>query len=211
MEILQVIRDYGEVVAAAVIALSTVYTVAILRRQNRTKGWLKLSGTRRQRVNLYAALTVSDSGEVANSDEDPSQGKDPGGAEIIFFVSTCVRYEEKVEDAFYYLKHQGWQKVPTQNPVGFKVIPPSLEEPSPRVEEVSKTDYPKENVPFIVPPERSHELVYRLQSPHDEKLDEITCIRILTLKGESVHCRLPNSRARFSQAQSILCRLGKHG
>ena len=210
MEILQVIKDYGEVVAATVIALSTVYTAAILRRQNRTKGWLKLSGVRRQRVNIYAALTISDSGDVVNSDEDQSQGKDPGGPEIIFDVSNTGRYEEKVEAAFYHLKDQGWQKVPLQNPVGFKFIPPTSEDPSPRVEEVPKTDYPKANTPFIVPPERSHELVYRLRSPHDEKLDEITCIRILTLKGESIHCRLSNSAVRFSLARSLLCHFGSH-
>ena len=101
--------------------------------------------------------------------------------------------------------------MPTQNPVGFKIIPPSLEDPSPRFEEVSKTDYPKVNTPFLVPPERSYELVYRLQSPHDEKLGEITCIKVFTLKGESIHCRLSDVGRRFSRERSVLCHLGKHG
>ena len=121
------------------------------------------------------------------------------------------RYEENVETAYYHVIDEGWQQVPTQNPAGFKVILPSLEIPSPRFEEVSKTDYPKVNTPFIVSPERSHELVYRLQSPHDEKISEITCIKVVTLKGESIHCRLSDAGRRFAQARRILCSLGKHG
>ena len=211
MEILQVIKDYGEVIAATVIAVSTAQTAIILRRQNRTKGWLKLSGGRRQRINFYGALAVTETGDIGNSGEDPSRGKDPGGYEIIFHVSNTSRYEENVEAAYYHMIGEGWQQVLTQNPVGFKVIPPSLEDPTPRFEAVSKTDYPKVNTPFVVPPERSHELVYRLQSPHDEKLGEITCIKVVTLKGESIHCRLSDAGRRFSRERRVLCHLGKHG
>ena len=210
MEILQIFKDYGEVIAAIVIAISTAYTAAILRRQNRIKGWLRLSGGRRQRVNIYGAIALTGVGDVVNSDEDPSSEKDPGGHEVTFHVSNTGRYEENVETAYYYMVGQGWQRVPTQNPVGFKIIPPSLEDPNPRFEEVSKTEYPKVNTPFVVPPERSHELVYRLQPPHDEKLSEITCIKIVTLKGESIHCRLSDAGRRFSWARRILCHLGRH-
>ena len=211
VDILQVIKDYGEVIAAIVIALSTAYTAIILRRQNRTKGRLRLSGGRRQRVNVYTALAITEAGDISQSEKDPSRGKDPGGSEITFHISNTGRYEENVETVYYHMISEGWQQIPSQNPVGFKIIPPSLEDPNPRFEEVSKTDYPKVNTPFLVPPERSHELVYRLQSPHDKRIDEITCLKIVTLKDESIHCRLPDAGRRFSRARSILCHLGKHG
>ena len=211
VDILQAIKDYGEVIAAAVIAVSTAYTAIILRRQNRTKGWLRLSGGRRQRFNLYGSLAFTEGGDIVNTEEDLSRGKDPGGQEIIFHVSNTGRYEENVETAYYHIMGEGWQQVREQNPVGVRIIPPSSEDPIPRFEEVSKTDYPKVNTPFIVPPERSHELVYRLQSPHAEKISVITCIKVVTLKGESIHCRLSDTGRRFSQVRSILCHLGKHG
>ena len=207
---LEVIKNYGEVIAAVVIAISTAYTATVLRRQNRTEGWLKLSGGRRQRVNVYGGLAITKSGDIVNSDEDHSRGEDPGGPEVTFRVSNTGRYEENVETAYYHMMGEGWQQVPTQNPIGFKIVPHSLEEPSPRLEEVSKTDYPKENTPFVVPPERSHELIYRLHSPHDKKLSEITCIKIITLKGESIHYRLSETRRRVPWARRILCHLDKH-
>ena len=68
MEVLEILKDYGSVIAAGVIAASSVYTALIIRRQNRTKGWLKLSGTRQRQVRAYANLMVSESGEISNAD-----------------------------------------------------------------------------------------------------------------------------------------------
>ena len=144
------------------------------------------------------------------TDEDPARGKDPGGHEIVFHLSNTGRYEENVETAHYHIRHAGWQEVPPQNPMGFKIAPASQHDPSPRIEEVSKTDYPKVNTPFLVPPERSHELVYRLQPPQAEKFRHITCIKVITLKGESIHHRFSHAEHRLSWVRSILCRLGKH-
>ena len=79
------------------------------------------------------------------TDEDPARGKDPGGHEIVFHLSNTGRYEENVETAHYHIRHAGWQEVPPQNPMGFKIAPASQHDPSPRIEEVSKTDYPKVN------------------------------------------------------------------
>ena len=83
--------------------------------------------------------------------------------------------------------------------------------PSIRLKPVTQTDYPSVNTPFIVLPERSHKLIYRLQAPNGDKINEITCIKVVTLKGEDIHCRLPDAARRFSRVRRILCYLGKHG
>ena len=196
--------------AAVVIALATVSTTLILCRNNRTRGWLKLSGGRRQLLNVYPSDFI-ETGGMTISDNAPPRVKDPGGNEVIFHVSNIGRYEESVETAYYHIIGEGWHQVPTRNPVRFKPRQASSGSPNIRLKPVPQTNYPSVNTPFVVPPERSHKLIYRLQAPNDDKINEITCIKVVTLKGEDIHCRLPDAVRRFSRMRRILCHLGNHG
>ena len=208
-DVLAGVKDYGPAVAAFVIAASSIYTAWVLRRQNRSTGWLEVVGWRVIRLNGIPELYRG----------DPIPETDQRRQEIqIQIVNTGYRLEQIMEIR-YYVRQQGWLFAPQHADTIY------LWDPNPEPIETAPAPHRVFLTPFKVEPQElrrwehgvGHRIVGRGGGEtirDDQRLHLITCAKVTTAKGETMHVRLMDARDLSSRARrycrNVCCRIGVH-
>ena len=194
-----------QVAVAAVIAFSSICTLVILRKQNRTKGWLNANGRRLWRLSYYETPRLREDGTWYFP--GPTLGADEGGPEIFLNVINTGYLVERVLEIQYHLKGKGWHKAFPSAPIRPSGTP---EEPS----SAGHSDVRNYEVdtPFDVKPQHTTGWLYKLRGINRADPPLITCVRLETAK-ESIHVRLrgiggipPHPWEWFG----VLCKFGIH-
>ena len=206
---LEQLQNYGHLMSAVVIAISTVYTAWVLRRLNRKKGWLTVDAYRILRTRGGPRL-YPPRGQTAGIDYYQKQ-------EIhVWIVNTGYRLE-RVMEIDYHCVLQGWLNGPRR--VDEYFVNPD-EEPLDKlgVPYLVRAEDRVFQVPFSIEPQ--HERCWELfigywpsSTPNSVGLEDITCVKITTTKGETIHRRLRDARGtspirRFWE--NARCRVGIH-
>ena len=194
-----------QLVAAAVIAFSSICTLAILLKQNKTKGWLKVNGRRFWRLSYYETPRLREDGTWGLP--GPTPGADEGGPEIFLNVINTGYLVERVLQIQYHVKGKGWDTAFPLAPIQPSGTP---EESSPASGSAIR-NY-EVDTPFDVKPQHTTGWHYKLRGINRADPPLITCVRLETAK-ESIHVRLlgigghpPHPGEWFG----VLCKFGIH-
>ena len=201
-------KDYGPIISAFAIAGSSIYTALVLRRQNRATGWLQ--------VEAYKILRVSGTSHLYHGDEILADN-DQRRQEIHVWITNVGYRLERIMQVKYHVVSQGWRLGP-QPPDIFYLDP----NPEPFDAGIPASHRVFE-VPFDIEPQHlqcwehavGHQIVVRGGETirNDQRLHKITCVKVETFKGETIHARLLDadrpSRLRRLWCE-FRCKVGVH-
>ena len=179
------VKDYGPILAAIAIAGSSIYTAAILRRQNRATGWLQVKAYKVQRVGGIAYRYR----EGENLTENDRRRQETH----VWIVNVGYRLE-RIMQVEYHVVSQGWLLGPQ---------PPDTIYPDPEPEPFDvgiAAPHRMFAVPFDIDPQHlrcweyvvGHRIIGRNGETirDDRRLHQISCVKVVTFKGETIHARL---------------------
>ena len=208
--VLLLVKDYGPFLAAVAIAGSSIYTAWVLRQQNRSTGWLRVEAYKILRVGRAAHLYYG--GEILAENDQRQQ-------EIHVCITNVGYRLERIMQVEYYVVSQGWRLGPQPSDTIYL---------GPDPEEWSATEIAAPHrvfaVPFDIDPQHlrcwertvGHRIVVRDGETirDDQRLHRISCVKVKTFKGETIHTRLLDAAGKPSWPHrlwsDLRCRVGAH-
>ena len=203
----ELLADWGagvHIIAAVVIAFASICTLIVLRKQNRTTGWLKARGRRLWRISYYLTPRLREDGTWGLP--GPIPGADEGGPEIYVSLTNTGYLDERVLEIQYHIKGEGWHPVfpDAHNPRSDNSDNPALASGSNR----SIYAVP----PFDVASQHTTDWYFKIRPINLSDPLLVTCVRLETAK-ETVHVRLRSIGGIPShpwERFGVLCKFGIH-
>ena len=206
--VLDGVRAYGPILSAVAIAVSSIYTAWALRRQNRSKGWLDIAA--------YRVCRVSGTPHLYRGDQILAEDNQRGQEIHVWITNTGYRLE-RIMQIEYHVMGQGWQLGPQPlDTIYFDPYPEPLDVGVAAPHRVFQ-------VPFDVEPQHlrcwEHRVGYRKterdgETTHDDqRLHQITCAKVVTFKGETLHRHFVDERNSSKVRrcwQEMRCKVGIH-